>query len=313
MHPPDTNRISLSEIHLHGFFAKPIEKDRDKSRLEQFSKITRPFILRRLKNDKTIIKDLPDKIENNRYCSLSPQQTTLYKEVVDLTMKKIEHSEGIERKGLVFKLINALKQICNHPSHYSKEKNADIEQSGKLQILEKLVADIDELAEKVLIFTQYTKMGKILATVLEKRFSLPVPFLHGGLSRKKRDQIIDNFQNSSQICTLIISLKVGGTGLNLTAATHVIHYDLWWNPAVETQATDRAYRIGQKRNVMVHRLITSGTFEEKIDAMIQRKKELINLAVGGGEQWITELDNNQLRDLVNIKNYDDPQKLDSTI
>ena len=285
-------------------FATPIERDRDKSCLEHFAKVTTPFMLRRLKSDKSIIQDLPDKIENNRYCSLSPEQTALYKEVVDLTMKKIESSEGIERKGLVFKLLNALKQICNHPAHYGKTGDAQVDQSGKFQALVELLTDIHTNGEKTLIFTQYVAMGNIISKLIEEKFSLPVPFLHGGLSRKKRDQLVHDFQNTSQVKTLIVSLKAGGTGLNLTAANHVIHYDLWWNPAVEAQATDRAYRIGQKKNVMVHRLITTGTFEEQIDAMIQSKKELANLAVSTGEKWVTEFNDAQLRDLVNIRQMD---------
>ncbi len=217
-------------------------------------------------------------------------------------MEKIEKSEGIERKGLIFKLINALKQICNHASQFGKKKRASIEQSGKMQMLEEILISIGEVAEKSLIFTQYTEMGEIIARLLEERFESEVPFLHGGLSRKARDTMINDFQNLFQSNILIVSLKAGGTGLNLTAANHVIHYDLWWNPAVEAQATDRAYRIGQDRNVMVYRLLSTGTFEERIDEMIQSKKELANLTISSGESWITEFNNDQLRDLVNIKN-----------
>ncbi len=285
-------------------FANPIEKDRDKDCLQQFTKITSPFMLRRLKSDKAIIKDLPDKIENNRYCCLTTEQAVLYNEVVRLTMKKIENSEGIERKGLVFKLLNALKQICNHPAQYDKTTDAQIAASGKLQALVELLTAIHDSNEKALIFTQYVEMGTIISRVLEEQFSLPAPFLHGGLSRKKRDALVHAFQNSSEQRTLIVSLKAGGTGLNLTAANHVIHYDLWWNPAVEAQATDRAYRIGQKKNVMVHRLLTTGTFEEQIDEMIQHKKELANLAVSTGERWISEFSNEQLKDLVTIRQQD---------
>ncbi|UVW83842.1 DEAD/DEAH box helicase [Wolbachia endosymbiont of Aedes albopictus] len=284
------------------YFATPIEKARDRTCLERFMKITSPFMLRRLKSDESIIQDLPDKIENNRYCSLTSEQTALYQKVVDTTMEKIEKSEGIERKGLIFKLINALKQICNHPSQFGKKKRASIEQSGKMQMLEEILISIGEVAEKSLIFTQYTEMGKIIARLLEERFESKVPFLHGGLSRKVRDTMVDDFQNSFQSNILIVSLKAGGTGLNLTAANHVIHYDLWWNPAVEAQATDRAYRIGQERNVMVYRLLSTGTFEERIDEMIQSKKELASLTISSGESWITEFNNDQLRDLVNIKN-----------
>ncbi|MDR2609328.1 MAG: SWF/SNF helicase family protein [Rickettsiales bacterium] len=171
-----------------------------------------------------------------------------------------------------------------------------------MQMLEEILIGISELAEKSLIFTQYAEMGKIMARLLEERFKSMVPFLHGGLSRKARDEMVNDFQNSFQSNILIVSLKAGGTGLNLTAASHVIHYDLWWNPAVEAQATDRAYRIGQECNVMVYRLLSTGTFEERIDEMIQSKKELANLTVSNGESWITEFNDDQLKDLVNIRN-----------
>lgn len=298
-----TNKYYLGtpkEFKTH--FATPIEKARDKVCLEKFMKVTHPFMLRRVKSDKSIIEDLPDKIENNRYCSLTPEQTALYQEVVNTTMKKIERSEGIERKGLILKLINALKQVCNHPSHFGKKKRASIEQSGKMQMLEEILIGISELAEKSLIFTQYTEMGEIIARLLEEKFESKVPFLHGSLSRKARDKMVNDFENSFRSNILIVSLKAGGTGLNLTAANHVIHYDLWWNPAVEAQATDRAYRIGQERNVMVYRLLSTGTFEERIDEMIQSKKELANLTISSGESWITEFSNNQLKDLINIRN-----------
>ena len=282
-------------------FATPIEKDRNQACLSRFMKITSPFILRRLKSDKTIIKDLPDKIQNNLYCSLTSEQTALYQEVLNLTLKKISESEGIERKGLIFQLINALKQICNHPSQYSKKQKSHIGDSGKMESLDSILTNIHELGEKTLIFTQYTAMGDIISKLIEERFNQPVPFLYGALSRKKRDEIVHDFQNLSQTKILIVSLKAGGTGLNLTAANHVIHYDLWWNPAVEAQATDRAYRIGQKSNVMVHRLITSGTFEERIDAMIQSKKELADLAVSSGESWITEMNDQELKDIFSLR------------
>ncbi|WP_264339112.1 DEAD/DEAH box helicase [Wolbachia endosymbiont (group A) of Cydia splendana] len=169
-------------------------------------------------------------------------------------------------------------------------------------MLEEILVGISEFAEKSLIFTQYTEMGEIMAKMLEERFKSMVPFLHGGLSRKARDKMVNDFESSFQSNILIVSLKAGGTGLNLTAANHVIHYDLWWNPAVEAQATDRAYRIGQERNVMVYRLLSTGTFEERIDEMIQSKKELANLTISSGESWITEFSNNQLKDLINIRN-----------
>ena len=297
-----TNKNYLGTIkQFNNNFAIPIEKERDLSCLDRFCKITSPFILRRLKSDKTIIQDLPDKIENDRYCSLTVEQAALYEQIIQTTLKKIEKSEGIERKGLIFQLLNALKQICNHPAQYLKKEIGLIESSGKMQMLEELLTTIDALGEKTLIFTQYTQMGELLAQMIEKRFSFSVPFLYGGLSIKQRDVMVHDFQNIPQIRIMIISLKAGGTGLNLTAANHVIHYDLWWNPAVEAQATDRAYRIGQNKKVMVHRLLTSNTFEERINEMIQHKKELANLTVASGEQWITELNDDQLKDLIALR------------
>ena len=281
-------------------YANPIENDRDLQCLKRFQNMTAPFILRRLKSDKTIINDLPEKIETDLICHLTKEQTALYQEVVDHTLEKIEDSEGIERKGLVFKLINALKQICNHPSQYLKESSALADQSGKLSAACELLSSISEQNEKTLIFTQYRQMGDLLTDALSEHLGQNVPFLHGGLTIKKRDQLVYDFQHEPQLKTLIISLKAGGTGLNLTAANHVIHYDLWWNPAVEAQATDRAYRIGQKKNVQVHRLITEGTFEEKINAMINDKKELADLSVSSGETWITEFNDKQLKALFTL-------------
>jgi len=282
-------------------FALPIEQEHDKDCLERFIKITRPFMLRRLKSDKSIIQDLPDKLEADRYCALSPEQTVLYQKVVEETMEKIQASEGIARKGLVLQLITALKQICNHPHQFTKRKGAKVSSSGKMQMLEEILREIQETGEKVLIFTQYREMGEILSQVLEERLGCKVPFLHGGLSRASRDRLVTSFQEEPNPKILIVSLKAGGTGLNLTAANHVIHYDLWWNPAVETQATDRAYRIGSKKQVMVYRFLCVGTFEERINDMIQRKKHLAEMTVSSGENWITEMSNAELQSLVSIR------------
>lgn len=284
-------------------YASAIEKERDKDCLNRFKKVTSPFILRRIKSDKTIIADLPDKVETNRYCTLSPEQTALYQSVVDNSMKKIAESDGIERKGLVLKLINSLKQVCNHPSQFAKKlQDASIAQSGKTLVLEEILEQIDAVGEKCLIFTQYVEMGKILVSLIEQKMGIEVPFLHGGVSRNKRDKMVEDFQDlASNMKFFIISLQAGGTGLNLTAASHVIHYDLWWNPAVEHQATDRAYRIGQHKNVMVHRFITTGTFEERIDEMLTKKRDLANLAVSDGENWITEMTSDEITDLVSLR------------
>ena len=279
----------------------PIEKERNADTLNNFKQITQPFILRRLKSDKSIIKDLPDKIVNDVYCNLTGTQIALYKETLDNAMDDVEANEGIKRKGLVLKLINSLKQICNHPAQFTKSKKALVEESGKLEVLMNTLSNILDSGEKVLIFTQYVKMGEIIQKLVEERFHEEVLFLHGSLSRKKRDGLVDRFQTNPQSRIFIVSLKAGGTGLNLTAAQNVIHYDLWWNPAVENQATDRAYRIGQKENVMVYRFITNGTFEEKINDMIVRKEELAKLTVGNGESFITEMGTEELKELLKLR------------
>lgn len=282
-------------------FARPIELDRDQEKLQQFKKLTEPFILRRVKTDKNIIQDLPEKIEQDQFCTLHPEQAALYQNVVDLTMKQIEEVEGINRRGLVLKLITGLKQICNHPKQFLKKGDIDPALSGKTTLLFQLLRSILNNDEKVLIFTQYQQMGKLLVKMIEKEFGIDAPFLHGGVSRKGRDEMVDDFQNNRNTRILLLSLKAGGTGLNLTAASNIIHYDLWWNPAVEAQATDRAYRIGQKRNVMVHRFITKGTFEEKINQLLINKKELADLTVATGEKWIGEYSNRELQELLALE------------
>ncbi|MDR3291364.1 MAG: DEAD/DEAH box helicase [Methanobrevibacter sp.] len=285
-------------------FVSPIEKDRDLDVLEKFKKITSPFILRRLKTDKTIINDLPDKIENEMYCYLTKDQATLYQKTIDTVLNEIENSEGIERKGLVLKLIMSLKQICNHPAQYTKSNKFSVEQSGKMEMLIDILENIEYNKEKVVIFTQFVQMGKIIQELLEKTFDMKVLFYHGSLRRKIRDKMIDDFQNNPKLRIMIVSLKAGGTGLNLTAATNVIHYDLWWNPAVENQATDRVYRIGQKKNVMVYRFISSGTFEEEINTVSMKKKELAEITVGTGENFVTEMNDKELKNLFTLRRSD---------
>jgi SNF2 family DNA or RNA helicase len=232
-------------------FASPIENDNNEQQLERFKKITEPFILRRLKTDKTIISDLPEKIEHDCYVRLAKEQTALYQNVVNTMMETLNNTEenSIERKGVVLKMMTALKQICNHPSQFLKKEDDRIDLSGKTEMLIELLRSIYENNEKVLIFTQYKEMGQILTRILEDVFDTKPLFLHGGVSRQKRDDMVDEFQTKKYKKIFILSIKAGGTGLNLTAANHVIHYDLWWNPAVEAQATDRAFRIGQQKNV----------------------------------------------------------------
>jgi SNF2 family DNA or RNA helicase len=220
--------------------------------------------------------------------------------MVNSIMQDIQSSEGIERKGLIFKLITALKQICNHPAHFANQGQVNSDLSGKATKTMSILQSILDKGEKALIFTQYREMGDLLVQMVQEELGTRALFFHGGLSRIKRDEMVQTFQEDRQSRLIILSLKAGGTGLNLTAASNVIHYDLWWNPAVENQATDWAYRIGQGRNVLVHRLITLGTFEEKIDEMIKAKQELANLTVATGENWITELSNKELKEIFNL-------------
>ncbi len=296
-----TNKGYLGSMkYFTQHFSSPIERKNDQVALDRFKKVTDPFILRRLKTDKSIISDLPEKIEQDFFVPLGKEQTALYQNVVDEMMKALSGVEekSIERKGLVLKMITALKQVCNHPSQFLKKEDYRSQLSGKSERLLELLSAIYENNEKVLIFTQYKEMGRILSAMLSKAFGTKPLFLHGGVSRKKRDEMVEDFQGKKHIKTFILSIKAGGTGLNLTAANHVIHYDLWWNPAVEAQATDRAFRIGQQKNVLVHRLISKGTFEEKINQMLQDKKQLANMVVSTGEKWIGDLSNDELKELV---------------
>ena len=298
-----TNRGYLgSPKQFKETFAKPIQREHDHRQAELFKKITAPFILRRLKSDRSIIADLPEKIENNSYASLTPEQAAIYENVVRLSMKHIyDEGNDIKRQGLVLKMITALKQICNHPFQFLKKGGKSTDLSGKTALLLSLLDNIYENGEKTLIFTQYREMGELLTGFLNDTFGKDPLFLHGGTTRNQRDEMVETFQNDPSADTFILSLKAGGTGLNLTAASNVIHYDLWWNPAVEAQATDRAYRIGQTKNVMVWRLITQGTFEEKIDEMLKMKKDLANLTVATGENWIGNMSNEELGRLVTME------------
>ncbi|MCC7553838.1 MAG: DEAD/DEAH box helicase [Methanobacteriaceae archaeon] len=282
-------------------FINPIEKEKDDDVLNNFKQLTSPFILRRLKNDSKIITDLPDKNISDIYCNLTGEQAALYQKTLESEMDEISYELGINRKGLIFKLMNSLKQICNHPSQFMKNKSYKIQDSGKMEVLIEILENIEEMGEKTLIFTQYVQMGKIMKKILEKKFKKEILFLHGSLTREKRDKMINEFQNDPSKKIFILSLKVGGIGLNLTAAQNVIHYDLWWNPAVENQATDRAYRIGQKENVMVYRLITSGTFEERINELIKEKEELAELAIGNNEKFLTEMSNDELKNMFSLR------------
>ena len=284
-------------------YAKPIQKYGDSHVAERFRKVTAPFLMRRLKTDKSIISDLPDKIERNELASLTPEQAALYQETVNKCMAVIERMEGedhqtlFKRQGLILQMMLALKQICNHPTQYLKDNRMDATLSGKTEMLLDMLRSIIDADEKVLIFTQFREMGDLLQHFIRTTLDEEPMFYHGGCSLKQRQEMVDRFQNNRNDRIFILSLKAAGTGLNLTAATHVIHYDLWWNPAVEAQATDRAYRIGQHKNVQVHRFITQNTFEERIDAMIQEKKHLADLTVSTGESWIGKLSNKELHEI----------------
>lgn len=281
-------------------FAVPVERFGDDAVARRLRATVAPFLLRRLKNDPTIVPDLPDKIERRDYVPLTREQADLYQETVDDYMQRIRGSTDIARRGLVLAMLTKLKQVCNHPSQLLGEKGGTLDgRSGKLARLEELVETLLDSDQRALIFTQYKEMGSLLARHLRDTFDVEVAFYHGGTPTRQRESMVKAFQedpNGPRL--LIVSLKAGGTGLNLTAATQVIHYDRWWNPAVEDQATDRAYRIGQRKNVLVHKLITQETLEERIDAMMEEKRALAGSVVGAGEHWITEFDDDSLARLV---------------
>lgn len=284
-------------------YANPIQVFNDEQVTAKFRKITSPFMIRRMKSDKTIISDLPDKIEQNQFALLTAQQAALYEKTMRAAMEEIEGCAGYDsqslfkRQGLVLQMILALKQICNHPTQFLKNGQFDASLSGKTELLLELLDSIIQNGEKALIFTQFKEMGDLLERFISERFKERPMFYHGGCSVNQREDMIDRFRHNRADKLFILSLKAAGTGLNLTDASHVIHYDLWWNPAVENQATDRAYRIGQKKNVMVHRLICKNTFEERIDEMIQKKKHLAEITVATGENWIGKLSNKELREI----------------
>ncbi|MBF0396940.1 MAG: DEAD/DEAH box helicase, partial [Desulfobacterales bacterium] len=258
-------------------------------------KVIRPYILRRLKTDKSIISDLPDKVEMKSYADLSKKQVLLYNEIVECLQDRIDNTEGIERKGLILSTLMKLKQLCNHPDQYNGTGNYEESESGKFIRLAEICETIYEKREKALIFTQFKEITEPLYEFLSKLFQRQGLILHGSIPVKKRKDIIEKFQSREYIPFMVLSLKAGGIGLNLTEANHVIHFDRWWNPAVENQATDRAFRIGQKKNVVVHKFIVKGTVEEKIDFMIEEKKELAKEVIAEtGETFITEMKNDQI-------------------
>ena len=306
-------------------FSGPIERDGDEAATRLLRQVTGPFVLRRLKSDKSIIDDLPDKIEQREDCLLTSEQATLYQAVVDdlleameelgpvsgapdrperSTRKRAERSEtddAMTRRGLVLAGIAKLKQVCNHPAHFLGDGSALAGRSGKLTRVEELLDEIVDAGDKALCFTQYTAWGDLLATHFARRYGVEPLWLHGGTPRARRDEMVAAFGDDDGPPIFLLSLKAGGTGLNLTAASHVIHLDRWWNPAVEDQATDRAYRIGQRQTVQVHKLVSVGTIEERIDTMINEKRALAEAVVGTGEAWVTELSVDELRDVISLR------------
>lgn len=281
-------------------FAIPIERYNNEDRAQLLKQITAPFILRRLKTDKTIIADLPDKMEMKVFCNLTREQASLYQAVVDDMLAKIDKSSGIDRRGLIFSVMMKLKQICNHPAQFLQDNSSLSGRSGKLARLEEILEEIIIANERVLCFTQFAEMGAMLQNYLQEQLGQECYFLHGGTTKKQRDKMVTTFQSGEGANIFILSLKAGGTGLNLTAANHVIHFDRWWNPAVEDQATDRAFRIGQQKNVQVRKFISIGTLEERINKMIEEKRILANKIVGTGEAWLTELSTEQLREIISL-------------
>ncbi len=281
-------------------FEIPIQKNNDRSQSVVLKKLVEPFILRRLKTDKNIIKDLPEKVEHKQYCNLTKEQASLYELVVKEVSGELEEAEGIQRKGLILSTLMRLKQICNHPRQFLQD-NSDFspQRSHKLERLGEMIEEVIAEGESLLIFTQFTEIGEALQDYFKQTFFYNTYYLYGGTSRQKREKMIEEFQaENTEPSVFILSLKAGGVGITLTKANHVFHFNRWWNPAVENQATDRAFRIGQKKNVFVHKFVTLGTLEERIDAMIEDKKKIADSIVGADESWLTQLDNDRFKQLI---------------
>ncbi|HEY5424969.1 MAG TPA: DEAD/DEAH box helicase [Candidatus Tumulicola sp.] len=279
-------------------FLIPIQALRDADATERLKRLTAPFVLRRLKSDASIIADLPEKNEMNVFCTLTREQGSLYQAVLRDLEDEAAEADGIERRGKILALLSKLKQVCNHPAQFAKDRSPVAGRSGKLSRLEEMLEEVLAIGERALIFTQFAEMGELLTGRLSERFGREVLFLHGGVPKRQRDEMLERFQGERGPAIFVLSLKAGGSGLNLTAANHVFHFDRWWNPAVENQATDRAFRIGQKKNVQVHKFVCAGTLEERIADLIDRKRAIAEHVIGSGEAWLTELPGKQLRELV---------------
>ncbi|MFW2335101.1 DEAD/DEAH box helicase [Ilumatobacter sp.] len=279
-------------------YAGPIERTNDPDAAARLRTLTQPFVLRRTKADRRLLPDLPDKLEQIAYAQLTKEQAALYQQVVDQLLVDAKETEGMQRRGRVLAALTRLKQICNHPAHALKDGSRLAGRSGKLNRFDELVDELLDVDERALVFTQFREMGDLLQVHVRERFSIAAPFLHGGVSRASRDRMVADFQSGEAPPLLLVSLKAGGTGLNLTAASQVIHYDRWWNPAVEDQATDRAWRLGQQRTVNVHKLVCQGTVEERIGQVIDEKRAIADAVIGTGEAWLSELSTEDLADLV---------------
>jgi SNF2 family DNA or RNA helicase len=282
-------------------FFVPIQALRDPDATERLKRLTAPFILRRLKTDRSIIADLPEKMEMKVFCTLTREQASLYKAVAAEAEQVMASVEGIRRKGLILATLSKLKQVCNHPAQFLGDNSAIEGRSGKLARLAEMLEEILEVGDRALVFSQFSEMGELLRRHLQDTFGQEVLFLHGAVPKKRRDEMVERFQDAAGPRIFVLSLKAGGTGLNLTSANHVFHFDRWWNPAVENQATDRAFRIGQRRNVQVHKFLCAGTLEEKIDEMIENKKGIAAQVVGSGEGWLTELSTRELKELFALR------------
>jgi SNF2 family DNA or RNA helicase len=284
-------------------FLLPIQKAADSGAATNLRKLTAPFILRRLKTDRTVLQDLPEKMESKVFCNLTPEQASLYKSVVADATRALDSSTGIQRKGAILAALTKLKQVCNHPAQFLGDDSPLAGRSGKLSRLTEMVEELLSEGDRALIFSQFADMGQRVRSHLAATFGQEVLLLHGGVPAHKRNEMVERFQNGgdSGPRLFVLSLKAGGTGLNLTAANHVFHFDRWWNPAVENQATDRAFRIGQQRNVQVHKFVCVGTLEERIDEMIERKKAIADNVVGAGEAWLTELSTAEIKELFALR------------
>ncbi|MCI0355786.1 MAG: DEAD/DEAH box helicase, partial [Acidobacteria bacterium] len=280
-------------------YAGPIERSQDEGVTHRLRALTGPFILRRLKTDRTIIQDLPPKNEMKEYCGLTKEQAALYKAVVNESLRQIAAADGIQRRGIILATLTKLKQVCNHPRHLLGDHSALKHRSGKLNRLAEMLEQALAEEDRCLIFTQYAEMGQLLHDYLAEVFGETL-YLYGGTPAHKRAEMIERFQDNGPRL-FVLSLKAGGAGINLTRANRVFHYDRWWNPAVENQATDRAFRIGQTQRVQVHKMICRGTLEERVDELITRKVALAEQIVGSGESWLTELSTDELRDLLLLR------------